>query len=81
MSVPDRERNWKDIEPRKFDQKCLVVWKLMIRLILHDDLIYREDGGGVKNSIESLLRNGHFGHGYGSCEDEDEVQRRDSSTA
>ena len=42
VSVPYRERKWIDIEPGKFDNGCLEVSKLMIRLLRHYDIQHIE---------------------------------------
>ena len=47
-----RHRKWIDVEPGTFDQNCLEVSKLMMRLLRHDDSVIREEDGAVK--IEAL---------------------------
>ena len=57
VSIPYLERKWTDVEPRTFDQNCLEVSKLMIRLLRHDDSINREEDGAVKNEdLTSIFR-------------------------
>ena len=48
VSVPYHERKWIDVEPGSFDQNCLEVSKLMVRLLRHDGLVNREYDGAVK---------------------------------
>ena len=48
VSIPCRERKWIDGEPGKFRQGCFEVSKFMIRLLRHDDTVYREDDGAVR---------------------------------
>ena len=48
MSIPYRERKWRDVESETFDHKCLEASKLMIRLQRHDDSENREEDGAVK---------------------------------
>ena len=48
VPVPYHERKWIDVEPGRFDNGCLEVSKLMIRLLRHDDTVPREDDGAVK---------------------------------
>ena len=47
-STPYHERKWIDVEPGTFDQNCLEVSKLVIRLLRHDDSVNREDDGAEK---------------------------------
>ena len=46
--MPYHDQNWIDVEPGRFDKSCLEEWKLMIRLLRHDDSVPREDDGAVK---------------------------------
>ena len=43
ISIPLRERTWKDKNPERFRQDCFVVSKAMIRLLRHDQSVPRED--------------------------------------
>ena len=57
MSIPYRERQWTDVEPRNFDKSCLEVSKLMIRLLRHDESIHRQGDGAVRfEDLASTLR-------------------------
>ena len=50
-------RKWTDVEPRRFDNSCLEVSKLMFRLLRHDDTVPREDDGAVKfQELASIFR-------------------------
>ena len=48
ISIPVRERNWKDINPERFCQGCFTVSKAMIRLLRHNPSIPREDDGAER---------------------------------
>ena len=48
ISIPVRERNWIDINPKRFRQDCLTVSKAMIRSLRHDQSAYRENDGAVR---------------------------------
>ena len=70
VSIPSRERKWIDIEPGRFNKSCLKVSNLMIRLLRHDDSIYREEDGAIRfedlaSTIDQGMgppRAGQFGH-------------------
>ena len=48
VSIPYRERKWIDMEPGRFDKSCPEVLTLMIRLLRHDDSIYRQEDGEAR---------------------------------
>ena len=48
ISIPVRERNWIDINPKRFRQDCFTVSKAMIRSLRHDQSVYRENDGAVR---------------------------------
>ena len=48
ISILVRERNWIDINPKRFREDCFAVSKPMIRLLRHDPSILREDDGAVR---------------------------------
>ena len=48
VSIPCRERKWKDVEAGNFSQGCFEVSKFMIGLLRHDDTVHREDDGAVR---------------------------------
>ena len=48
VSIPLRERKWKDINPAPFNEGCFAVSKFMIRLLRHEGNIPREDDGAVR---------------------------------
>ena len=57
VSILYHERKCIDVEPATFDQNCLEVSKLMIRLLRHDDSANREDDGAVKfEDLASISR-------------------------
>ena len=57
VSSPYAERKCIDVETVTFDQNCLDVSKLMIRLLRHDDSANREDDGAVKfEDLASIFR-------------------------
>ena len=57
LSIPYHERKWIDVEPGTFDQNCLEVSELMIRLLRHDESVNREDDGAVKfEDLASIFR-------------------------
>ena len=57
IPVPYHERKWIDVEQGRFDNICLEVSKLMIRLLQHDGTVPREDEGAVKfQDLASIFR-------------------------
>ena len=52
-----RERKWIDVDPGKYSQGCFEVSIFMIRLLRHDDTIYRDDDGAVRRQSLMVLRN------------------------
>ena len=51
------ERKWMDVEPGRFDKRCLEVSKLMIRLLRPDYTVPREDDGAVTfQDLASICR-------------------------
>ena len=57
VSIPYRERKWKDVEPWRFNQGCFGVSKLLIRWLRHDDQYNREDDGAVRfDDLASIFR-------------------------
>ena len=53
VSVPIHASRWIDIDPALFNEGCLAVSKLMIRLLRHETSIRREKDGSVR--FEDLI--------------------------
>ena len=48
MSIPYRERQWIDIEPKQFSHNCFEVSKYMVRSLRHDESVLREEDRAVR---------------------------------
>ena len=53
ISTPIRKRKWIDINPATFSEDWFAVFKLMIRLLRHEETIPREGDGAVR--VDDLI--------------------------
>ena len=69
VSYSCRERKWMDFEPGTFSQGCFEVSNFMMRLLRHDDSIYREENGAVRfEDLAELFKSRFAGTSHWSIE-------------